>query len=191
MRRVILLVMVSVVGISSCQDNNDQPQLGYVDEKLNEIVSLIEQSSDVDDALLIETLLNYTIIPSYSFIKVEEGWENNNAPDTSACAGIIFYETEIYAYGCMAWEESLTKYGGYRYSYDAENNILYTSSIIHDFTYSCKVKYFDGKNLILDGLFAPTDDIYNDNYAQRRIISEFVVDKEIRKSLEDGALRLE
>lgn len=191
MKKSILFIMMMAAGMSSCQDNNEQPEFDYVNEKLEEMVGLIEQSSNVDDALLMETLLNYTIVPSYSFIETEEGWRDNNAPDSSYCAGVVFYDLGIFTYCCVGSEAKLTKYGEYSYSYDDKNNTLYTKSIIHDFTYSCTVRYFDGKNLILDGLFAPTDDIYDDNYAKRRIITEFVVDKEIRKSLEDGTFKFE
>lgn len=191
MKKNIFTLLIIAMGLSSCQDTSEEIVHNFSTKEFNEMNSLIEQSSYVDDVLFTETLINYSIVPASSFIEVEDGWLNNNKPNSSFCAGIVFYDNEIFSYYFIGFDDALTKFGGYRYSYDAETNILYTNSLIHDYTYSCEVKYFDGEYLIVDGLFAPTDDVYNENYAHRRIKTKFKVEKEIRKLLEDGTYKVD
>ena len=70
--------------------------------------------------------------------------------------------------------------------YDAKTNTIYTQSIIHpNEEFKAVVKYFDGEIVILDGLFMPEHDMYNDDYAEYRYIVTYSLDKEMRENYEE------
>lgn len=188
MRKILLTLAAMAIIAASCQKENEQSDW-YTEAsiELENVLGKVKQSTEIDDALLIETLLNYTVVPTFCATKEDGTWEPyRKAPGEIGSCGVLFYEAEVYQYYFKMMEGTLTKSIAYTYNYDTETNTLNTDSAIHDYTFSCEVKYFDGSYLILEGLFAPLDDLYNDNYADYYYLREFKVDKEIRKSLEDG-----
>ena len=188
MKKILLTLAVMAMVAVSCQREDEQGDWRIeLDIELENVLGKIEQTTEVDDALLTDALLNYAIKPIFLAIEKDGEWEATPpAPGLPGCCGLVFYETEVFEYYVTVPDDKVYRSDAYAYHYDATTNTLYSESTIHDYTYSCEVKYFDGSYLIIEGLLAPLDDIYNDFYADRKFLRELKVNKEIRKSLEDG-----
>ena len=97
MKKILLTLAVMAVVAVSCQREDEQGDWRIeLDIELENVLGKIEQTTEVDDALLTDALLNYAIKPI--FLAIEKDGEWKATPPDPGIPGrcLVFYETEVF-----------------------------------------------------------------------------------------------
>jgi hypothetical protein len=185
MRKSCIFALTLAIVAVSCQ--KDYEGFGDISQcpELQEVIDKINDSPEIDDDLLLATLQTTGMVAIDSYRQKNNGaWKGSKSYD-SASSTILCFENEAYLYSRLM-NDPIECFGPYPLRYDAKTNTIYTQSIIHpNEEFKAVVKYFDGEIVILDGLFMPEHDMYNDDYAEYRYIVTYSLDKEMRENYEE------
>ena len=184
MKKNCLLLFVISVLLTGCY--KDYEGFGDISqcEGLQETIDKIKNSPIIDDKVLLETLQTTRLT------KIDEYYKQNNGEWeylpmlSSHSSTILCFDNEAYKFSKYVFDDEIKILGPYPLTYDADTNTFYTTSQIHHTEHKAVVKYFDGEIIILDGLFMPRHDMYNEDYAEYRYITTFRLEKEGREYCE-------
>lgn len=146
-------------------------------ENVDKLLELCNEEYDVD--ALYKSLTSCGVVLKARFRDTGNGWHDFHMPGESCYYGFALGDEVYHIYGDLLnhlgdMEKFCLEYD---YSYDIASATLYTKSICHDYTYQAKVIYFKDNVVIFDGILG-IGDVWNDDYADRRIVYIFTLDSD-------------
>lgn len=152
MKRYISLIVLSLVAISSCNDNLDEV-LSPEQEKIAWIEMLIEsQNREYDDAEFLSTLVSSGLYVDEGMFSINEDgqWERTLVDGGSSHPRLVFYDDGTCSHYYMC-NNKLVRSILREYSYDPENNTIISIDPVSGDPLIAKVIYFSDNRVILEG----------------------------------------
>lgn len=152
MKRYISLIVLSLVAISSCNDNLDEV-LSPEQEKIAWIEMLIEsQNREYDDAEFLSTLVSSGLYVDEGMFSINEDgqWERTHVDGGSSHPRLVFYDDGTCSHYYMC-NNKLVRSILREYSYDPENNTIISIDPVSGDPLIAKVLYFSDNRVILEG----------------------------------------
>lgn len=152
MKRYISLIVLSLVAISSCNDNLDEV-LSPEQEKIAWIEMLIEsQNREYDDAEFLSTLVSSGLYVDEGMFSINEDgqWERTLVDGGSSHPRLVFYDDGTCSHYYMC-NNKLVRSILREYSYDPENNTIISIDPVSGDPLIAKVLYFSDNRVILEG----------------------------------------